>query len=99
MDTPNPLSFLPDDYLDGKVQARTNLICASLFAVVVLATGAAFRMTEQATRKVEAAYADVARRYTDAAEPIERFRRMQEQQKRMEAHAAISAGLCRHCNA
>ena len=93
MSTPNQLSFLPDDYLDRKVQQRTTAICASLFAIVVLAVGAAFQMTQTATRKVEAAYADIARRYAEAAEPIERFKRMQEQQKKMEAHAALSASL------
>ena len=93
MNSPNQLSFLPDDYLDLKIQQRTNMICASLFAVVVLLTGAAFHITEKSVKEVEAEYAKVSLRYTEAAAPIERFRKMQDQQRRMEAHAAISTSL------
>lgn len=93
MSSPNQLSFLPDDYLDLKVQQRTSAICATLFAVVVLGAGAAFQITEKSLAKLEAQCADVNRRYAEAAAPIERFKKMQEQQKRMEAHAALSASL------
>lgn len=93
MSTPNQLSFLPDDYLDLKVQRRTNFICATLFAVVVSGAGAACRIAEKAITFMETENARVSRQYADAAEPIERFKKMQEQQKRMEAHAALSASL------
>ena len=93
MNSSNQLSFLPDDYLDLKIQRRTNAICVTLFAVVVLLTGAAFHITEKSVKAVEAERANVNLRYAEAAAPIERFKRMQDQQRKMEAHAAISTSL------
>jgi Tfp pilus assembly protein PilN len=90
---PSQLSFLPDDYLDLKAQQRTNAICATLFAFLVIGTGAAFQIMEKSMKKVETEYAEASTRYAEAAAPIERFKRMQDQQKRMEAHAALSASL------
>src|SRR5690349_8895383 len=93
MSAPNQLSFLPDDYLDLKRQQRTNAICATLFALLVVGIGAAFHFTEKQMKGVEAEYADISRRYADAARPIEQFKRMQEQQRKMESQAALSASL------
>jgi len=90
---PNQLSFLPDDYLDLKAQRRTNAVCASLFACVALAVGAAFFLTERMVKRTESDYAEVLRTYAEAAQPIQQFRTMQDQQKRMELQAALSASL------
>ena len=54
MNTPNQLSFLPDDYLHRKAQRRSNLICAGLFVIVMSAIGTAFTYSERAIKKVEA---------------------------------------------
>src|SRR5438477_4758139 len=91
--SPSQLSFLPDDYLELKAQRRTNAICAGLFAVVVLVVGVTFRYTERSIAGVELEYADISRRYAEAAAPIEQFRRMQDQQRKMETQAALSASL------
>ena len=72
---PNQLSFLPDDYLELKAQRRTNAVCASLFACVALAVGAAFFLTERMVKHTEADYADVLRGYSEAARPIQQFPR------------------------
>lgn len=90
---PNQLSFLPDDYLDLKAQRRTNAVCASLFACVALAVGAAFFLTERMVKRNESDYAEVLQTYAQAAQPIQQFRAMQDQQKRMELQAALSASL------
>lgn len=90
---PNQLSFLPEDYLELKAQRRTNAICASLFAVVILGIGGAFHITERSVKAVQLEYAEVMRRYADAAKPIEQFRQMQEQQRKMETQATLSASL------
>src|SRR5947209_7640715 len=90
---PNQLSFLPEDYLELKLQRRTNAVCASLFAIVAMAVGAAFYLTERMVTRVESDYADVLHKYADAAQPIEQFKRMQSQQLRMESQAALSASL------
>jgi Tfp pilus assembly protein PilN len=91
--SPNQLSFLPEDYLELKAQRRTNAICASLFAVVIVAIGGAFQITERSIKGVQTEYAEVMRRYAEAAKPIEQFRQMQEQQRKMESQAALSASL------
>jgi Tfp pilus assembly protein PilN len=90
---PNQLSFLPDDYLDLKAQRRTNAVCASLFACVALTVGAAFFLTERMVKHTESDYAEVLRTYAEAAQPIQQFRTMQDQQKRMELQAALSGSL------
>jgi Tfp pilus assembly protein PilN len=91
--SPNQLSFLPEDYLELKAQRRTNAICASLFAVVILAIGAAFQITERSMKGVQTEYAEVMRKYAEAAKPIEQFKAMQDQQRKMETQAALSASL------
>jgi Tfp pilus assembly protein PilN len=93
MSAPNQLSFLPDDYLDLKRQQRTNAVCATLFALMVVGIGGVFHFTEKQMKAVEAEHADISRRYADAARPIEQFKRMQEQQRKMESQAALSASL------
>jgi hypothetical protein len=90
---PNQLSFLPDDYLELKAQRRTNAVCASLFACVALAVGAAFFLTERMVKHNEADYAEVMRGYSEAAQPIQQFRVMQDQQRHMELQAALSSSL------
>lgn len=90
---PNQLSFLPDDYLELKSQRRTNAMCAVLFAVVAMGVGTAFYLTERMVNKVEGEYTEVLRKYSDAAKPIDQFKKMQTQQQKMESQAALSASL------
>ena len=40
-------SFLPEDYLAQKTERRTNLICLTLFAIVMLGVFAAFWITNR----------------------------------------------------
>jgi Tfp pilus assembly protein PilN len=91
--SPNQLSFLPEDYLELKAQRRTNAICASLFAVVIVAIGGAFQITERSIKGVQTEYAEIMRKYAEAAKPIEQFKQMQDQQRKMEGQAALSASL------
>ena len=93
MSSPNQVSFLPEDYLDRKIQKRTSLICASLFAVVIAAVGVAFAMTERSVKAVQLEHNNVDRQFLEAAIPIERFHKMQEQRVKMELRAALSASL------
>jgi Tfp pilus assembly protein PilN len=90
---PNELSFLPDDYLAGKQRRRTNMICASLFSVVVLAIGGAFSFTERSVRSVERDHAQIQAKYAEAAVRIMQVQRMQEKQKTMARQAELTASL------
>ena len=93
MSSPSQVSFLPEDYLDRKIQKRTSWICLTLFAVVIAAVGVAFWMTEQSIKTVQSEHSNVNLQFMEAAMPIERFHKMQEQRVKMEARAALSASL------
>jgi len=92
-DSPNQLSFLPDDYLELKARRRTNVICASLFVVVSLALGAAFTLDQRANRQVEAREAEVDQRYAEAAKRIVQVEQMQVKQRQLARQAELSASL------
>jgi Tfp pilus assembly protein PilN len=93
MNSPNELSFLPDDYLERRARRRTNAICAILFIVVMVAISAAFKITERSSRDVEAQYDAKLREYTDAARQIEQADKMKEKQRKMAHQAEIASSL------
>lgn len=93
MPSPNELSFLPDDYLERKAQRRTNLICAMLFLVVMVAIGSAFTYTERQARAVERLHEQVEREYTEAAKRIQLVQQLQEKQRKMAQQAEVAASL------
>ena len=95
MNSPNQLSFLPDDYLERKAQRRTNAICAVLFLVVMVTIGSAFTITERSLRTIEKEHARVEQQYTEAAKRIAEVQQMQEKQRTMARQAGtdrIAAG-------
>ena len=93
MTSPNELSFLPDDYLEQKRNRRTNIFCASLFAIVMAALSLAFISNERQMKAIDLRYAAVSRQYTEAAARIEQVQKMQEQQKKMARQAELTASL------
>jgi len=93
MTSPNQLSFLPDDYLERKAQRRTNVICAGLFIIVMIAIGSAFSITERSMRQIELQHTAVEQEYTEAAKRIEAVQRMQEKQRTMAHQAELTASL------
>lgn len=93
MNSPNQLSFLPDDYLARKARRRTNAICAALFLVIASSVVAAFVVDEEANRRIETRHTEVARLYTAAAEPIAQLSQMQDEQRRVAHQAEMTASL------
>src|SRR5438105_9963650 len=93
MASPNQLSFLPDDYLARKSQRRTNVICAGLFIVVMIAIGSAFSITERSMRQIEGKHAEIEQEYTEAAKRIEQVQQMQDKQRTMAHQAELTASL------
>ena len=87
------LSFLPDDYLERKAQRRTNAVCGVLFLAVMGGIGAAFTLSEKATKQVDAAFAKTEDEYLTEAKRIQQVKEMQEKQKRMAHQAELSASL------
>jgi Tfp pilus assembly protein PilN len=93
MNSPNELSFLPDDYMERKAQRRTNAICATLFMVVAVAIGFAFWVTEKATRAVEQRLVALDRECAEAAKPIQQFQQIQEKERTLTRQAETAASL------
>lgn len=93
MSAPNQLSFLPDDYLETKRQRRTNVICATLFLVIMSGIGTAFSFMEKSLRQAEKNNQEACKQYADAASRIEQERQMQEKQLKMNSQAELTASL------
>ncbi len=93
MNAPNQLSFLPDDYLARKAQHRTNLICATLFVVMISAIGVAFTTAERSLRDAERRHAAIDQQYTDAARRIAEMKQLQDRQKVLARQADLAASL------
>ena len=93
MRTPQELSFLPDDYLERKAQRRANALCAILFILTMGGIGAAFTMSETATKKVAAERSKIDQEYLGEAKRIEQVRQMEEKQKRMKQQADLTSSL------
>lgn len=93
MPSPNELSFLPDDYMERKLQRRTNVICAMLFFIVMLTIGSAFTITERSVRQVEKEHEQIEQEYTEAAKRIQLVQQLQDKQRRMAQQADLAASL------
>jgi Tfp pilus assembly protein PilN len=93
MASPNELSFLPDDYMERKLQRRTNVICAMLFFIVMLTIGSAFTITERSVRQVEKEHEQIEQEYTEAAKRIQLVQQLQDKQRRMAQQADLAASL------
>jgi len=93
MKSPNDLSFLPDDYLERKQQRRTNTIFAVLFLTEMVAIGGAFSYTERSMVNVETMHTRLDADYADAAKRIAQVQQMQDKQRQMSQQAELSAAL------
>lgn len=86
-------SFLPDDYLAEKQERRTNLICLTLFAVVMLGVFGAFLVTNRQWTQVAKARDVVNHEYQDAAVRIEKLKELEQQKEQMLNKAELAAAL------
>jgi Tfp pilus assembly protein PilN len=93
MSAPNQVSFLPDDYLDRKLQRRTNIICLVLAAVVMGGIGSAFAISQQSINRVVQQQRAVDQSYADAAQRITLLHDLQAKQQRVAHQAEMSASL------
>jgi len=93
MDAPDQLSFLPDDYLERKAQRRTNVICAVLTGIVMVAICSAFSLTEKMDQRSDAEHSAIEQQYSEAARQIEEVQQMENKQQRMARQAELAASL------
>ena len=66
-------SFLPEDYLERKVELRTNFIYLTLFAVVIVGVVGAFFVTNRQWAEVKDHQETINIRYAQAAKDIDVF--------------------------
>lgn len=93
MNQNNPLSFLPEDYLERKKEIRSTLICGALFLLAMGLMGAAFWFSEESTRKLETSAKDIDTQFIRDAERIKQVGQMQERQSRMAWQAEVTSSL------
>lgn len=87
-------SFLPDDYVRRKAEARANLLTLTLFAVVLAAVVGAFLFTNQRWQQVRARANEVNDLYVAEATKIEQLKALESQRAQMMEKAEITAALC-----
>lgn len=86
-------SFLPDDYLAKKVARRTNVICVTLFVVVMAGVVAAFYVTDQQRQEVKQLHDQVDDRFEEAARRLDQLSELQNRKKEMLQKARITGAL------
>ena len=90
---PDNTSFLPEDYLARKIARRTNLLCLSLFAVVLVAMFAVYFIQYAQGGEVKKEQAQVEQDYAEAAKRIEELEELQARKQQMIHKAKIIAVL------
>lgn len=93
MNSPNDLSFLPDDYLESKARRRANVFCGTLFAVSLAAIGAAFTFTERAAHDAARLHDAKMRQYSDEARRIAQADELKDKQRQLAHQADLAASL------
>ena len=87
------MSFLPEDYVERRIQARTNLICLSLFVIVLGGVVAAYFVTNQKGREVQVQEQQVNADFADAAKRLEQLDELQARKAEMVRKAEVAAVL------
>ncbi len=90
---PDKMSFMPDDYLEDKVARRTNIICITLFIIVMAAVVAGFYITDQQRTEVSRELNEVNSQFKDKAEQLDQIEKLQNQKEQMIRKARVTAVL------
>lgn len=86
-------SFLPEDYIAARSEARANIITLTLFAVVLGAVIAAFLATHQRWQSIKRRQIEVNQLYTAETKKIEQLKSLESQRASMLEKAEITASL------
>jgi hypothetical protein len=90
---PDNMSFLPEDYLEKRVARRTNLICITLFGVVMVCVAGAYFVTDRQTVEIRKQQAAVNQQFEEAARRLEQLEKLQAQKQQMIHKAQIASVL------
>ncbi len=86
-------SFLPEDYIAQKVELRANVLCLSLFGLVMFGVIGAFFVTNRQWLNVRSEQESITVEYTDQAQKIEQLKELEAQKAEMLAKAEITTAL------
>lgn len=86
-------SFLPQDYVARKAEMRANLICLSLFGVVMFCVVAAFFVTNRQWLQVRKSQTSITQQYTMEAAKIEQLKLLEKEKSEMMDKAEITTAL------
>jgi Tfp pilus assembly protein PilN len=87
------VSFLPEDYVARKSETRANLLCLSLFGVVMFGVVGAFFVTNRQWLSVRAEQETINKLYTEETQKIEQLKVLEEQKMEMLQKAEITTAL------
>lgn len=87
------VSFLPADYVNRKIESRTNVICLSLFGVVLIAVVGAYMVTAGQRAAVLTQQKLINASFADAAKRIQQLDELQAQKKDLLHKAQVTATL------
>ena len=91
--SPNELSFLPEDFLERKARRRANFLCGALSVIVMGTVGMAFAVSERAMHGLDEAAVAIDRQYADAGIQIAQVEKLHAAQKQLVNHAELAATL------
>lgn len=86
-------SFLPADYVTRKAELRANLLCLSLFGVVMFGVVAAFFVTNRQWLQVKREQQSITQQYTKEQAKIEQLKLLEKQKSEMLEKAEITTAL------
>lgn len=86
-------SFLPEDYVERRAEARTNILSVALFCVVTLGVIGAFFVTSRQWNDVKRYQQAVNVRYTQAARDIEQLKTLEMQKGDLLEKAEVTTAL------
>ncbi len=93
IDQSGNLSFLPEDYIQRRVEQRTNLICLTLFAVVLVGVVGAYLVTKGQRVEVLRRQKQISADYAEAAKRLAQLTELRDRKQQLLSKAQITATL------
>lgn len=87
------LSFLPADYVERRIEHRTNLICLTLFGVVIAGVIGAKMVSLRHANEVKQQRAEINAEFAEAARRIEQLNKLQASKDQMLRKAQVTGRL------
>jgi Tfp pilus assembly protein PilN len=87
------MSFLPEDYLKSRLERRTNIICITLFVVILVGTVGAFLVKKRQLAEAESQHRRARQQIEDAARRIEQLEELKAREAQMMRKAKLTSML------